>query len=65
MDAPGRGLALLGLATQNRNLLLKFLFAALLASAAIAFLIPVRYEAVTRLMPPDQTTGMSASLLGH
>ncbi|MGC2110191.1 MAG: hypothetical protein WA655_11790, partial [Candidatus Korobacteraceae bacterium] len=64
MDAPGRGLALLGLATQHRNLLLKFLVGALLVSAAIAFLIPVRYEAVTRLMPPDQTAGMSAGLLG-
>jgi capsule polysaccharide export protein KpsE/RkpR len=63
MDAPSRGLALLALATQYRTVLLKFLAGALLISTAIAFLLPVRYEAVTRLMPPDQTAGMSAGLL--
>lgn len=59
-----RILALLGLIAQHRKLLLKILVWGLLASLAIAFLIPTRYEAVTRLMPPDQTTGMSASLMG-
>jgi capsule polysaccharide export protein KpsE/RkpR len=59
-----RTLALLGLIAEHRKLLLKVLVWGLLASLAVAFLIPVRYEAVTRLMPPDQTTGMSASLMG-
>ena len=45
----------------------KFLFAivgtGLLLSIAVAFLIPIRYEAVARLMPPDQSAGMSSTML--
>ena len=60
----GRTVALLGLIAQRRKPLLKVLVWGFLASLAVAFLIPARYEAVTRLMPPDQTTGMTASLMG-
>lgn len=42
---------------------------ALVASILLAFIIPVRYEAVTRLMPPDSSAsgglGMLAALMGR
>ena len=41
---------------------------ALVLSAAIAFLIPKRYESTARIMPPDQTgssVAMLAALTGH
>jgi uncharacterized protein involved in exopolysaccharide biosynthesis len=37
----------------HRRMLFRVSLYALLASAAIAFLIPTRYETTTRLMPPD------------
>jgi uncharacterized protein involved in exopolysaccharide biosynthesis len=45
----------------NRRLLSRAAAYALIASTLIAFLIPVRYQSVTRLMPPD---GQSGSALG-
>ncbi len=45
----------------NRRILLRTAVYAFLASALVAFLIPVRYQSVTRLMPPD---GQSGSALG-
>ena len=47
----------------NRRLLLQTAIYALLASVAIAFLIPVRYQSVTRLMPPDSQSGSGLGLL--
>ena len=44
-----------------RRFLLCMGVCAMLASALIAILIPVRYQSVTRLMPPD---GQSSSGLG-
>jgi uncharacterized protein involved in exopolysaccharide biosynthesis len=59
-----RLLSLLDLLVQNRQRLISIGIAGLVISTAIAFLIPSRYEAVARLMPPDQNEGMSATLLG-
>src|SRR5271167_4110122 len=47
----------------NRRLLLRTAVYALVASIAIAFLIPVRYQSVTRLMPPDSQSGSGLGLL--
>lgn len=52
------------LVAASRRFLFNFVIAGLLLSVALAFVIPVRYESVTRLMPPDQSTGMSAAMLG-
>lgn len=41
----------------NRFLLLKAAFVSLIGAIIIAFLIPTRYQAVTRLMPPGGETG--------
>jgi uncharacterized protein involved in exopolysaccharide biosynthesis len=49
---------------QNRIWLLKVAIAGLVVSAIVAWLIPNRYEAIARLMPPDQSEGMGATLLG-
>jgi capsule polysaccharide export protein KpsE/RkpR len=38
---------------------------ALLASTIIAFLIPSRYQAVTRLMPPDDVSGTKLGMLSQ
>jgi uncharacterized protein involved in exopolysaccharide biosynthesis len=54
---------------ENRQFLLRTGAYALLASILIAFLIPARYESMTRLMPPDsQSTsglGMLALMAGR
>jgi len=47
----------------NRWLLLRTGIYAALASALIALLIPVRYQSVTRLMPPDGQSGSGLGLL--
>jgi uncharacterized protein involved in exopolysaccharide biosynthesis len=52
----------------HRRLLLKVAGITLVLSAAIAFLIPKRYESVARLMPPEQPSSgaaMLAALAGH
>jgi uncharacterized protein involved in exopolysaccharide biosynthesis len=56
-------IAQLRLLWENRGLLLRTFLLALAASTAIAFLIPVRYEATTQLMPPDNQSGTSMALL--
>lgn len=48
---------------QNRRFLMRAAFSALLASALIAILIPSRYHAVTRLMPPDTQSATSLGIL--
>jgi uncharacterized protein involved in exopolysaccharide biosynthesis len=47
----------------NRRLLLRAGVCAILASTLIAFFIPVRYQAVTRLMPPDSESSSRVGLL--
>jgi len=42
----------------NRRFLLRTAVYSLVASIAIALLIPVRFQSVTRLMPPDGESGM-------
>jgi uncharacterized protein involved in exopolysaccharide biosynthesis len=52
----------------RRRLLVRVAGIALVLSAAIAFLIPKRYESVARLMPPEQSSSgaaMLAMLAGH
>jgi len=49
----GNSVAHLRLLWDHRRLLARVALSALLASALIAFLIPVRYESSARLMPPD------------
>ena len=56
-------LSLLDLISHNRRTLLTLVIAGLAISTAIAFSIPKRYEAMTRLMPPDQSN-MNAAMLG-
>lgn len=46
----------------QRALLYRWAMIGLIASTLIAFLIPKRYTAVTRLMPPDQTSQGLASM---
>ncbi len=53
----------LDLIKHNRRTLFRVVIAGLVISAAIAFLIPKRYEAVARLMPPDQSD-MNTAMLG-
>ena len=45
----------------HRAFLVRSLLVGFVLSTAIAFLIPTRYEAVARLMPPDQTSGLGAA----
>lgn len=63
-ESPHRALILLDLVARERRRILQFVVAGLIISAAVAFLIPTRYEATARLMPPDQSGGMTATMLG-
>jgi uncharacterized protein involved in exopolysaccharide biosynthesis len=47
----------------NRRFLLRTGIYAVLASTLIAFLIPVRYQSMTRLMPPDGQSGSGLGLI--
>lgn len=47
----------------NRRFLWHWTLRGLIAATLIAFLIPKRYEAVTRLMPPDSSSGGPLSML--
>ncbi|MGB8887477.1 MAG: GNVR domain-containing protein [Candidatus Korobacteraceae bacterium] len=58
-----RALGFLDLIARRRKLLLAFVLWGFVLSVVLAFVIPVRYQSVTRLMPPDQTSGMSATML--
>jgi len=64
MRSPSRVLVLLDLVARERRRILQFVVAGLIVSTAAAFLIPARYEATARLMPPDQSGGMTATMLG-
>jgi len=61
LEPPGRrrerNIARVSLLWQNRRLIFKWAVIGLLASTLAVFLIPVRYTATTRLMPPDQGAG--------
>jgi hypothetical protein len=48
---------------QNRRFLLRAILSAFLASALIVVLIPNRYHAITRLMPPDTQSGSGLGIL--
>ena len=63
-QSPPRALVLLDLVARERRRILQFVVVGLVLSTAIAFLIPARYEATARLMPPDQSGGMAATMLG-
>jgi len=47
----------------NRRLILRTTIYSLVASVAVALLIPVRYQAVTRLMPPEGQSGAAVGML--
>jgi capsule polysaccharide export protein KpsE/RkpR len=47
----------------HRRFLVRTAMCTLLASIAVALLIPARYQSVTRLMPPDGQSGMGLGLL--
>jgi uncharacterized protein involved in exopolysaccharide biosynthesis len=48
---------------QSRRFLSRAVFSAFLASVLIAVLIPNRYHAITRLMPPDAQSGSGLGIL--
>jgi capsule polysaccharide export protein KpsE/RkpR len=48
---------------ESRSLLYRWLLVGFVASVVIAFVIPVRYTATTRLMPPDQAGQGMMSML--
>ena len=56
-------IAYLRLLWEHRGLLLRTLVVALVLSTIIAFVVPVRYEATTQLMPPDNQSGSGMALL--
>jgi uncharacterized protein involved in exopolysaccharide biosynthesis len=58
-----RNVARLALIWRERRFVFRCAAIGLLASIIIAFLIPVRYTSITRLMPPDQAGAGMASML--
>jgi uncharacterized protein involved in exopolysaccharide biosynthesis len=57
-----KGLTRLRLLWNQRQFIFRVAAVGLLLSTLLAFLIPARYEAVARLMPPDQGGGSMAAL---
>jgi uncharacterized protein involved in exopolysaccharide biosynthesis len=55
-------LASLRLLWDRRRLLFRVVLYALLAGTLVAFLIPARYESITRLMPPDNQSGSNLAM---
>jgi capsule polysaccharide export protein KpsE/RkpR len=53
LQSSGSSVAYMRLLWEHRKLLRRVVFYALLASALLAFLIPVRFKSTARLMPPD------------
>jgi uncharacterized protein involved in exopolysaccharide biosynthesis len=47
----------------QRWLVSRIVLASLLAATALAFLVPKRYEAVTKLMPPDNQSGSGIAMI--
>jgi hypothetical protein len=62
-EEPIRLLPYLQLFWQSRRFLTRAMLSAFLASALIAILIPNRYHALTRLMPPDTQSGSGLGIL--
>lgn len=59
----GRTVAKLGLLWAQRQIIYRWAAVGLVASIIIAFVVPVRYTSVVRLMPPDQAQQGVASML--
>jgi len=55
--------AILRMLWEHRPLLFRWAAWGLLAATLIAFLIPKQYQAVTRLMPPDDQSGTSLAIM--
>lgn len=55
-------MATMDLLTQHRHALVRLTAGALVVFTVVAFLIPKRYEAIARLMPPDQSSAGAAVL---
>lgn len=62
-EEPQTLLPYLQLVWMNRRLLLRISVYAAAASVLIAFLIPVRFQSVSRLMPPDGQAGSGLGML--
>ena len=58
-----KGLAHLQLLWEHRRFLFRAGICAIVACTLVAFLIPVRYQSVTRLMPPESQSGAGAGML--
>lgn len=58
-----RTVARMRLLWANRRFLAQATIGGLIVAAVIAFLIPNRYEAAARLMPPDNASGMATAML--
>src|SRR3984893_11759491 len=63
-ESRDRKIARIGRLWERRNLLGKFLAWGGAAAMLIAIVIPTRYAATTRLMPPDPPAGQVMTLLG-
>ena len=64
-SAAGYALGLLDVLASNRRQIVRVLVAALIAFTVLAFVIPKRYEATARLMPPDQAGSSAAAQAPH
>jgi uncharacterized protein involved in exopolysaccharide biosynthesis len=47
----------------RRRLIFQVVFASLLAATVLAFLLPKRYDAITRLMPPDNQSSSGMAMI--
>jgi len=58
-------LDILALLAGQKRFILRFVVSAAVLSTAVAFLLPVRYEASIVMMPPQQNSSVGSALLGQ
>ena len=58
-------LDILALLASQKRFILRFVVSAAVLSTAVAFLLPVRYEASIVMMPPQQNSSVGSALLGQ
>jgi tyrosine-protein kinase Etk/Wzc len=65
VEAEGSALDLLILVLERKRFITRFVLGAAVVSTAVAFLLPVRYEAKVVLLPPAQNSSISSALMGQ
>jgi tyrosine-protein kinase Etk/Wzc len=65
VESEASALDLFVLVAENKRFISRFVLCTLVLAIVIAFVLPVRYEAKTVLLPPTQNSSMASAVLGQ